>query len=212
MAGPKYIAIEGVIGAGKTTLATILADRLTAELKLEEVEENPFLSKFYDDMRGYAFQTQIFFLLSRYRQQRELAQTSLFAQRVISDYMFAKDRIFAYINLNDDELMLYEKLVEILEKDIVSPDVVIYLQASTDVLMERIHKRGRPFERNMPREYIETLSQAYNHFFFHYDDSPLIIVNTDSLDLPRSEDDIQKLLEMIETHTKGTIYYSGGGR
>jgi len=212
MAGPKYIAIEGVIGAGKTTLATILADRLTAELKLEEVEENPFLSKFYDDMRGYAFQTQIFFLLSRYRQQRELAQTSLFAQRVISDYMFAKDRIFAYINLNDDELMLYEKLVEILEKDIVSPDVVIYLQASTDVLMERIHKRGRPFERNMPREYIETLNQAYNHFFFHYDDSPLIIVNTDSLDLPRSEDDIQKLLEMIETHTKGTIYYSGGGR
>lgn len=212
MAGPKYIAIEGVIGAGKTTLATILADRLTAELKLEEVEENPFLSKFYDDMRGYAFQTQIFFLLSRYRQQRELAQTSLFAQRVISDYMFAKDRIFAYINLNDDELMLYEKLVEILEKDIVLPDVVIYLQASTDVLMERIHKRGRPFERNMPREYIETLNQAYNHFFFHYDDSPLIIVNTDSLDLPRSEDDIQKLLEMIETHTKGTIYYSGGGR
>ena len=212
MAGPKYIAIEGVIGAGKTTLATILADRLTAELKLEEVEENPFLSKFYDDMRGYAFQTQIFFLLSRYRQQRELAQTSLFAQPVISDYMFAKDRIFAYINLNDDELMLYEKLVEILEKDIVLPDVVIYLQASTDVLMERIHKRGRPFERNMPREYIETLNQAYNHFFFHYDDSPLIIVNTDSLDLPRSEDDIQKLLEMIETHTKGTIYYSGGGR
>ncbi len=212
MGGPKYIGIEGVIGAGKTTLATILAERLDAELKLEEVEENPFLSKFYQDMRGYAFQTQIFFLLSRYRQQTELAQASLFAQRVVSDYIFAKDRIFAYINLNDDELMLYEKLVEILEKNVASPDVVIYLQASTDVLMERIHKRGRPFERNMPKDYIETLNRAYNHFFFHYDDSPLIIVNTDSLDLPRSEDDIDKLIEMIETHSRGTVYFSGGGR
>ncbi len=210
MAKPHYIGIDGVIGVGKTTLATILAERLHADLRLEEVEENPFLSKFYSDMRAYAFQTQLFFLLSRYRQQSELTQRSLFAEKVVSDYIFAKDRIFAYINLNDDELMLYEKIVEILEKNIISPDIVIYLQASTDVLMERIHKRGRPFEKNMPRDYIDTLNRAYNHFFFHYDDTPLIIVNTDSLDLPRSEGDIEKLIEMLETHTKGTIYYSGG--
>lgn len=138
MAKPHYIGIDGVIGVGKTTLATILAERLHADLRLEEVEENPFLSKFYSDMRAYAFQTQLFFLLSRYRQQSELTQRSLFAEKVVSDYIFAKDRIFAYINLNDDELMLYEKIVEILEKNIISPDIVIYLQASTDVLMERI--------------------------------------------------------------------------
>jgi deoxyguanosine kinase len=210
MAEPGYIAIEGVIGVGKTTLATILAGQLEAQLKVEEVEENPFLAKFYDDMRGYAFQTQIFFLLSRYRQQVELTQASLFAQQVVSDYIFAKDKIFAYINLNDDELALYERLVRILEKDIARPDVVVYLQASTDALMERIGKRGRPFEKNMPRDYIETLNRAYNHFFFHYDETPLVIVNTDSLDLPRSPAHVEKLLEVINTHKRGTIYYRGG--
>jgi deoxyguanosine kinase len=210
MAEPGYIAIEGVIGVGKTTLATILSERLDAQLQVEEVEENPFLSKFYGDMRGYAFQTQIFFLLSRYRQQMELTQASLFAQKVVSDYIFAKDRIFAYINLNDDELMLYEKLVKILEKDIAKPDVVVYLQAGTDTLMERICKRGRPFEKNMPQDYIETLNQAYNHFFFHYEETPLVMVNTDSLDLPRSETHIEKLIEVMNTHRRGTIYYRGG--
>jgi deoxyguanosine kinase len=210
MAEPGYIAIEGVIGVGKTTLATILAGQLEAQLKVEEVEENPFLAKFYDDMRGYAFQTQIFFLLSRYRQQVELTQASLFAQKVVSDYIFAKDKIFAYINLNDDELALYERLVRILEKDIARPDIVVYLQASTDVLMERIGKRGRRFEKNMPRDYIETLNRAYNHFFFHYDETPLVMVNTDSLDLPRSPAHVEKLLEVIDSHKRGTIYYRGG--
>ncbi|MFH1312852.1 MAG: deoxynucleoside kinase [Candidatus Eisenbacteria bacterium] len=209
MAEPGYIAIEGVIGVGKTTLATILSDKLEAQLQVEEVEENPFLKKFYDDMRSYAFQTQIFFLLSRYRQQMDLAQASLFAQRVVSDYIFAKDRIFAYINLNDDELMLYEKLVKILERDIARPDVVVYLQAGTDVLMDRIHKRGRPFEKNMPRDYIETLNKAYNHFF-HYDETPLVMVNTDSLDLPGSQSHIERLIETINTHKRGTMYYRGG--
>jgi deoxyadenosine/deoxycytidine kinase len=210
MAEPGYIAIEGVIGVGKTTLAKILAERLGGQLQMEEVEENPFLAKFYDDMRGYAFQTQIFFLLSRYRQQIELTQASLFAQKVVSDYIFAKDRIFAYINLNDDELMLYEKLVKILEKDIARPDIVVYLQASTDVLMERIRKRGRPFEKSMPQDYIEMLNRAYNHFFFHYDDTPLVMVNTDSLDLPRCETHIEKLIEVTNTHKSGTVYYRGG--
>jgi len=210
MPEPGYIAIEGVIGVGKTTLATLMSDRLGAQLQVEEVEENPFLSKFYGDMRGYAFQTQIFFLLSRYRQQMELAQASLFQQKVVSDYIFAKDRIFAYLNLNDDELALYERLVKILEEDIARPDIVVYLQASTDVLMERIRKRGRPYEKNMPRDYIETLNKAYNHFFFHYDDTPLLMVNTDSLNLPQSESELLKLMAVINTHDKGTLYYRGG--
>jgi deoxyguanosine kinase len=210
MAEPGFIAIEGVIGVGKTTLATILSEKLGAQLQVEEVEENPFLEKFYDDMRSYAFQTQIFFLLSRYRQQVELTQASLFAQRIVSDYIFAKDRIFAYINLNDDELMLYERLVKILERDIARPDIVLYLQAGTDTLMDRIHKRGRPFEKSMPRDYIETLNRAYNHFFFHYDETPLVMVNTDSLDLPGSPSHVDRLIETINTHKRGTMYYRGG--
>ncbi|MFC1800265.1 deoxynucleoside kinase [Candidatus Eisenbacteria bacterium] len=210
MPEPGYIAIEGVIGVGKTTLATLMSDRLGAQLQVEEVEENPFLEKFYGDMRGYAFQTQIFFLLSRYRQQMELTQASLFQQKVVSDYIFAKDRIFAYLNLNDDELALYERLVKILEEDIARPDIVVYLQASTEVLMERIRKRGRPYEKNMPQDYIETLNKAYNHFFFHYDDTPLLMVNTDSLNLHRSESELLKLMAVINTHEKGTLYYRGG--
>jgi deoxyadenosine/deoxycytidine kinase len=210
MPEPGYIAIEGVIGVGKTTLATLMSDRLGAQIQLEEVEDNPFLEKFYADMRGYAFQTQIFFLLSRYRQQMELTQASLFQQKVVSDYIFAKDRIFAYLNLNDDELALYERLVKILEEDIAKPDIVVYLQASTGVLMERIRKRGRPYEKNMPQDYIETLNKAYNHFFFHYDDTPLLMVNTDSLNLPRSESELTKLMAVINTHDKGTLYYRGG--
>jgi deoxyguanosine kinase len=209
---PNYIAIEGVIGVGKTTLATILAEKMGAQLELEEVEANPFLENFYEDMRGYAFQTQIFFLLSRYRQQTDLAQASLFKQKVVSDYLFSKDRIFAYINLNDDELALYERLVKILEKDILRPDIVLYLQASPQVLMSRIEKRGRPFEKNMPQDYIETLNNAYNYFFFHYADTPLVIVNTDSLDLVASQVHVDKLLEVAATHKKGTIYYRGGSQ
>jgi deoxyguanosine kinase len=211
MAEAEYIAIEGVIGVGKTTLAGILGQRLGARQQLEEVEENPFLEKFYGDMRGYAFQTQIFFLLSRYRQQMDLTQASLFARKIVSDYIFAKDRIFAHINLNDDELALYQRLADILEKSIAKPDVVVYLQAGTDMLMERIHRRGRPYEKSMPREYIETLNRAYNYFFFHYEDTPLIIVQTESVDFVNNPAHVDKLLEMVDSNPKGTVLYGGGG-
>ncbi len=211
MGEANYIAIEGVIGVGKTTLAGLLAEKIDARQHLEEVEENPFLEKFYEDMRGYAFQTQIFFLLSRYRQQMDLMQASLFSQKVVSDYIFAKDRIFAHVNLNDDELALYQRLADILEKNVVKPDVVVYLQAGTDMLMERIHKRGRHFEKNMPREYIETLNQAYNYFFFHYEETPLIIVRTEAVDFVNNSAHIEKLIEIIGSDSKGTVLYAGGG-
>ncbi len=210
MGEANYIAIEGVIGVGKTTLAGLLAGKLGAQPQLEEVEENPFLAKFYDDMEGYAFQTQIFFLLSRYRQQMDLMQASLFAQKIVSDYIFAKDRIFAHINLNDDELALYQRLADILEKNIARPDVVVYLQGGTDMLMERIHRRGRPFEKNMPRDYIETLNRAYNYFFFHYEDTPLIIVHTETVDFVNNPANVDKLMEMIDSNPKGTVLYGGG--
>lgn len=211
MGEANYIAIEGVIGVGKTTLAGILCEKLGAQPQIEEVEENPFLEKFYDDMRGYAFQTQIFFLLSRYRQQMDLMQASLFAQKTVSDYIFAKDRIFAHINLNDDELALYQRLADILEKNIVRPDVVVYLQGGTDMLMERIHRRGRPFEKSMPRDYIETLNQAYNYFFFHYEDTPLIIVHTETVDFVNNPANVDRLIEMVDSNPKGTVLYGGGG-
>jgi deoxyadenosine/deoxycytidine kinase len=169
----RYVAIEGVIGVGKTTLAKRLAKTLTASLVLEVVEENPFLARFYDDPDAFGFQTQIFFLLSRSRQQLELAQRDMFSESVVADYIFAKDQIFATINLAEEELALYRTIVPLLEARLVRPDLVVYLQATTDVLLERIKRRGRDFERDISREYLETLSEAYNHYFFHYDDTPL---------------------------------------
>src|SRR5438552_12910421 len=150
----RYVVVEGVIGVGKTSLARMLCERLQAQLVLEEVEENPFLKDFYRDRDRYAFQTQMHFLFARYQQQRALRQTELFASdRLVADYLFQKDRIFAGLNLSERELVLYEKLVGWLELDVMKPDVVVYLQAGTDVLMERIARRARTFERDMPRCY-----------------------------------------------------------
>jgi deoxyguanosine kinase len=208
MAENRYIAIEGVIGVGKTSLARLLSERLQARLVLEEVEENPFLKDFYQDRARYAFQTQMHFLFSRYQQQRSLHQTELFSERMVSDYLFQKDRIFASLNLSDRELGLYERLVGWLELDVLKPDVVVYLQATPDTLMTRISRRGRPYERDMEREYIRELNEAYNHFFFHYRETPLLVVNTNGIDFVNNTEDFEDLLKRIVTHREGTVYYA----
>jgi deoxyadenosine/deoxycytidine kinase len=202
----RYVAVEGVIGVGKTTLAKRLSRSMGGNLVLEVVEENPFLARFYDDPEAWAFQTQIFFLLSRYKQQLQIPQRELFAQSVVADYIFAKDQIFATINLADEELALYRTIVPLLDARVTRQDLVIYLQATTEVLLERIRRRGRSFEREISREYLETLSEAYNHFFFHYDETPLLIVNTNEMDLVGNEEDYDRLLEMIREHVSGTRY------
>lgn len=203
----RYVAIEGVIGAGKTSLARKLAQDSGSRLNLEIVEDHPFLSRFYSDPTRYAFQTQLFFLLSRFRQQLEFFQQDLFQQTVISDYMFAKDRIFANINLEDDELLLYDKVASELEVRVPVPDMVIFLQASTEVLMQRIAQRGREYERSMSREYIEELIEAYNHFFFHYSDSPLLIVNTNEMDFVNHPEEYEDLRSRITEKFQGVRYY-----
>ena len=164
----KFLAIEGVIGVGKTTLTRVLAERTGGTTVLEAVEENPFLASFYEDRRRFAFQTQLFFLLSRYRQQMALVQRDLFANAVVSDYLFQKDRIFASINLADAEMELYDQILPLLERDLPRPDRVVYLRADLAVLLSRIEKRGRPFEKRIDPDYLETLREAYDYFFFHY--------------------------------------------
>ena len=208
MAENRYVVVEGVIGVGKTSLARLLAERFQARLVLEEVEENPFLKDFYRDRARYAFQTQMHFLFSRYQQQRGLRQMELFSERMVADYLFQKDRIFASLNLVERELALYERLVGWLELDVLKPDVVVYLQASPDMLMERIARRGRPFERDMERDYIRQLNEAYNHFFFHYNDAPLLVVNTNAIDFVKNTDDFEDLLKRIVSHRQGTVYYA----
>ena len=207
MTDNRYVAVEGVIGVGKTSLARLLAERSQARLVLEEVEENPFLKDFYRDRAQYAFQTQMHFLFSRYQQQRALRQMELFSERLVSDYLFQKDRIFATLNLSERELALYDKLVGWLEMDVMKPDVVVYLQAGTETLLERISRRGRPYERDIERSYLAALNEAYNHFFFHYVESPLLVVNTDSIDFVNRPEDFEDLRRRILTHRDGTMYY-----
>lgn len=204
----RYIAIEGVIGVGKTELAKILARHWQAECLLEEVEENPFLADFYRDMRNYGFQTQIFFLLSRHKQQQNLMQRNLFVDRIVSDYLFEKDRIFAYLNLTEYELVLYEKLYQFLAKEIRRPDLVVYLQARVETLLDRIRKRGRPFEREISADYLAALADSYNRFFFHYEETPVLIVNTEHLDFVHNEQDLENLYRAIISAPSGRTFYS----
>lgn len=195
--------VEGPIGVGKTTVCTLLSSAWKAETVLEEVEENPFLPRFYRNRKAWAFQTQLFFMLSRYRQQKDLAQLDLFSGKYVADYMFAKDRIFASINLQDDEFSLYEKLCALLASDIPQPDLVIYLQASCDSLLRRISSRGRPFETDISRSYLEQLTDAYNDYFFRARKHPTLVVNTDHADFRREGEDFSRLLEAVNNHTGG---------
>ena len=203
-----YVAIEGVIGVGKTSLAHLLEERLNAKLVMEKFDENPFLAEFYLDPERYAFQTQLFFLLSRYRQQQELRQTDVFHKLVISDYMFVKDRLFASLNLDDKEMSLYDSVAKILEKNILNPDLVIYLQAETPKLMERITLRGRDFEKNMSPDYIDALNQVYNEYFFRYQESPLLIINTNDIDFVHNEEDLEEVIRYIRQPVSGTKFFN----
>ncbi len=194
-----YVAIEGVIGVGKTTLARYLQQALGAALLLEVFEENPFLSDFYADRSRYAFQTQIFFLLSRYRQQHRVIPQTIMHQPLVSDYLFDKDWIFAHINLANDELTIYEHTYLALAERIPTPQLVVHLRASVDVLMERIAVRDRPYERNMSREYITDLCQAYDIFFSSYTEAPFIAINTDELDIVHNLETRQEVIGQIKS-------------
>lgn len=203
----RHIAIEGVIGAGKTTLAQMLSERLGARLVLERFEENPFLPKFYEDPEHYAFQTQIFFLLSRYKQQQDLFQADLFHDFLISDYIFEKDKIFAYLTLADEELKLYETLLSAIERNIPTPDLVVYLQCSTERLMGNIRTRARKMEERMSEDYIRDLNEAYNYFFFRYKATPLLIVKATDIDFVNKKDDFEDLLDQILRPNKAPVEY-----
>ncbi len=203
----KYIAIEGVIGAGKTSLAKKVKDKLGAQLIVEQFEVNPFLESFYMDRKRYAFQTQMFFLVNRFKQQQELNQENLFTEHLVCDYLFEKDRIFAYLNLSGEELNLYESLFPLLSRTLRKPDLVVYLQSSVDRLMYNIKKRGRKIERNITRSYIEELSESYNHFFFRYNTTPLLIVNSTDIDFVNSENDFEELFRQVLREDRTFVEY-----
>jgi deoxyadenosine/deoxycytidine kinase len=193
MSRPLYVAIEGPIGVGKTTLVDRLRARMGARLVLEVVEENPFLPLFYQDRERYAFQTQLFFLMSRFQQQQELAQADLFAPNTLADYHLLKDRIFAQLTLRSEELALYERVYTSLETQILQPDVLIYLHADIDVLLGRIQKRGRPFEADFDAGYLRGLCEAYRHYFAHYRTTPLLPLDTTNIDYVAFDDPIERI-------------------
>jgi len=203
----RYIAVEGPIGVGKTSLARLLAERLGGRLVLEEVEDNPFLARFYQDRSAWAFQTQLFFLLSRWQQQQKLLQTDLFASATVSDYVFAKDRIFATLTLQPAELALYDRVYDALGPRVPQPDLVIFLQCRLEVLLQRIKRRGREFERHFDTDYLEALSRAYNDFFFHYTETPLLVINTSDIDFVHNAADLDNLVSVVRKMRKGVHHY-----
>jgi deoxyadenosine/deoxycytidine kinase len=208
MSAGGYIAVEGPIGVGKTTLTNMLGDYFKGRVVMELAEDNPFLPDFYKTRDRFAFHTQIFFLMSRYRQQEEFATYDLFSETVISDYLFAKDRIFARINLSERELALYNRVASALEQNIVWPDIVIYLTASTDVLLERIRKRNRSFEKSFDEAYLGLLCESYSNYFFYYNRTPLLVVKTDTVDFRQDSAKFGYLVEKILTKSTGTEYIS----
>jgi deoxyadenosine/deoxycytidine kinase len=202
-----YIAIEGALGVGKTAVVERLAERFDATTVMEEWSQNPFLPAFYDGKAGAAFQAELFFLLSRYRQQQELLQRNLFQQFTISDYVFEKSKLFAYLNLEDSELLIFEKLYGLLAEGTPKPDLVVYLQAPTEVLMKRIRTRGRPEEGRISEEYLAEVNRAYNYYYFHYTQTPLLVVNTSEVDFVKRPEDLDDLIKQIRAMGKGTQYY-----
>jgi len=205
----KYIAIEGVIGVGKTTLAKKVAARLNAKLVLENFADNPFLENFYNNPGQYAFHTQIYFLLNRYKQLQELNQEDLFHDYIISDYIFEKDKIFAYLNLRDDELKLYEKIVSFIERTIRVPDLIIYLQSTIDRLMHNIAHRDRGIEKVIKKEYIQKLIEGYNYFFFRYKATKIMIVNASEIDFVNNEKDFEYLIaEILKPEHSSMEYFN----
>ena len=203
-----YIAIEGPIGVGKTSLANLMSKELSARLVREEFDENPFLPDFYKDPERFAFQTQLFFLLQRYRQQQELRQVDMFQKLLVTDYMFVKDRLFASLNLGEKEMQLYDTVANFLERNIIKPDLVIYLQADTDTLMKNIAQRGREMETDITYEYIDALSQVYTEYFFRYQDTPLVIINTNNIDFVHNEDDLKEVIKYIRQPVSGTKFFN----
>jgi deoxyadenosine/deoxycytidine kinase len=205
--GYSRIAIEGNIGVGKTSLARLVGRRLGGRLVEDRVDDNPFLERFYEDAGAYAFQTQLVFLMNRYKQQLVLNQQDLFADLVVFDYVFARDRIFANVVLGDDELALYERIASELEAKVVRPDLAVYLQASSPVLFDRIQNRGRDYERSLSRDYLEALNDAFNHYFFNYAAGPLLIVNTDAMDFVNDERHFADLVRRISEPVVNTEFY-----
>ena len=205
----NYVAIEGAIGVGKTSLAKLLSDKLGAKLILEKFEDNPFLSEFYDDPERFAFQTQLFFLLQRYQQQQELRQVDMFHNLLISDYMFIKDRLFASLNLDEKEMSLYDSIANMLERNVINPDLIIYLQADTSTLMKNIAKRGREFEANISYDYINGLNEIYTEYFFRYNETPLVIINTNYIDFVNNSADLDQVIDYIRQQpVTGTKFFN----
>ena len=204
----QYVAIEGTIGVGKTSLANLFSEKLRAKLILEAFEDNPFLTDFYEDPESNAFQTQLWFLLQRYQQQQELRQVDMFHNLIVTDYMFVKDRLFAALNLNEKEMSLYDSVAKMMEKNIIHPDLVIFLQADTETLMKNISKRGRDFEKNMSEDYIDALNQVYNEYFFRYQETPLIIINTNNIDFVQNPGDLEEMIGYIRQPISGTKFFN----
>ena len=207
MAKAKYIVVEGPIGVGKSSLAKILANEFQARTIFERIEDNPFLPKFYKSRETFAFQNQTFFLLNRYQQQMELAQHDLFNQNVVADYLFAKDQIFATLTLSAEELNLYQQIYALLNTRVPKPDLVVYLQARPEVLYKRVKKRDKKYERSVTFEYLTEVAQAYNQYFFHYDETPLLVVNTSEIDFVASSKDLADLIKEINNMGAGTQHY-----
>jgi deoxyadenosine/deoxycytidine kinase len=202
----RSIAVEGPIGVGKTSFVRLLTKKFDAYTVLEDLK-NPFLKAFYEDKEGAAFQAQLFFLLSRHRQLQELAHRDLFHQITLCDYIFPKDKIFAYLNLDDSELLIYDKLYAMLEEQVVKPDLVIYLQAETRTLVERIRHRDRDYEKEISEAYVNEVNKAYNYFFFHYNQTPLLVIDTTSIDFVHHEEHLDELVEQIRKMDRGVQYY-----